>query len=100
MTVSLFEILEYLNMIRLNWSVWSSRCLSVLFNHQDISILFQFPLTFNPMAQVSSDGSWHIPYETEFNPNPAHSFDAPSTWLCLQADKSSPTFDQVKTQEN
>ncbi|XP_021934690.1 mitochondrial ribonuclease P protein 3 isoform X2 [Zootermopsis nevadensis] len=55
----------------------------------------KFPLTFSPMAQVSSDGSWHIPYETEFNPNPAQSFDAPSTWLCLQADKSKLTLDQV-----
>jgi hypothetical protein len=57
-------------------------------NQQDLAALFQFPLTFNPMAQVSSDGSWHIPYEMEFVQSPAQSFEVPSTWLCLRIGKS------------
>jgi hypothetical protein len=52
---------------------------------QVLSTLFQLPLTFNPMAQISSDGSWHIPYEMEFDPSPPQSFEAPSTWLCLRS---------------
>jgi hypothetical protein len=58
--------------------------------------LFQLPLAFNPMAQVGRDGSWHIPYEVEFIANPPQSFEAPSTWLCLRSDKSSPSLGQVR----
>jgi hypothetical protein len=58
--------------------------------------LFQLPLTFNPMAQVSRDGSWHIPYEMEFVSTPPQSFEAPSTWLCLRSDKPSPSLSQVR----
>ncbi|XP_023722717.1 mitochondrial ribonuclease P catalytic subunit isoform X3 [Cryptotermes secundus] len=56
----------------------------------------KFPLTFNPMAQVSRDGSWHIPYEMEFVGSPSQSFEAPTTWLCLRSGKSSPSLSQVR----
>ncbi|XP_069679547.1 mitochondrial ribonuclease P catalytic subunit isoform X2 [Periplaneta americana] len=60
----------------------------------------KFPLPFNPMPQVSADGTWHIPYDMEFVQHPPQTFEAPITWLCLtsniQDTKLKPPSGQVR----